>query len=162
MSLSKKSVGIDIADRTIEVAELRGNNVFALGRVNLQPGVVDRGLVKDEKLLTESIKKVLSLAKPKAIEAKKVIFALPEAQVYTHVFSLKPHKSDERKGLIAKEARTSIPLPEEDLIYSQKVLHDDAFKTDILLVAASRKVVEEWRGFFKKNAGLRSCGHATC
>ena len=57
--LTKRSIGIDIADRTIEVVELEKSGLRVkiknLSRVSLSPGIVEKGQIKDEKLLSEAI-----------------------------------------------------------------------------------------------------------
>jgi type IV pilus assembly protein PilM len=152
--LNKKSIGIDIADHTIEVAELgkKGGKpqIVSLGRIKLEAGIVENGRIVDEENLTKAVKDVLAQAKPNSIEADEVIFGLPESQVYTHIFSLEPHSSDERDDLVAQEAKTSIPLKEADLLFSYKILSEDAAKTVVLLVAASKETIKEWQKFWQK------------
>jgi len=151
---SKKSVGLDIADHTIEAVELikKGAKVeiSSLGRVLLEPGIIERGRIKDEKKLLEAVKRSLANAKPKPIVKKEIIFGLPESQVYTHIFELKPHNKKERQALILEQAYKNIPLKKEDLLFSYKVLKETKENIEILLVATSREVVLEWQQFFQK------------
>lgn len=150
----KKIVGLDIADRSIEVAELLiakgGPVVVSTGRVLLKAGVVERGIIRDERLLAEALRAVFIKAKPHPIESKTVIFGLPESQVYTHIFELGAHQKKERDWLIAKEAQASIPLRNEDLLFSYRVLSEEKSRVEVLLVAASKAVVLEWDQFFKR------------
>ena len=161
----KKSIGIDIADHTIEAVELvkRGTKIEVSNRARafLKPGIVEAGRIKDEKKLSEAVKEIFSKAKPQPIKVKgkPLIFGLPESQVYIYIFELGPHKKKDREDLILKEARTNIPLEEDDLLFSYKVL--DTYKVldmgkdkkEVLLVAASKKQVLEWQQFFQ-NLGL--------
>lgn len=162
---NKKSIGINVADLTIEVVELvksRGEiNILSQGRIKLKPGIVQRGRIKDEEKLKKAVKEVLAQAKPFPINTKprtafdklwgkKIIFSLPESQVYTHIFELKKHQKDERDKLVLKEARSSIPLEKDDLLFSYKALNESKDKVEILLVAASRRTALEWQNFFQK------------
>jgi type IV pilus assembly protein PilM len=148
----KKAIGVDIADRTIEVAELINDSgkieVLNLGRIEMPLGVVKKGKILDRKKLKESFEKLFSTAKPKAIKDKKIIFSLPEHQVYIHTFSLKSHDKEARDNLVLKEARTTIPLDDDDLIFSYRVLKEDLKGTEILLVATSKKIILDWYLFF--------------
>jgi len=134
---AKKSVGLDIADHTIEAVEIqkgRKLRLLKMSRIKLEPGIVERGRIKDKKKLAEAIKKLFKEAKEQPIITKKVIFGLPESQVYIQVLEL-PKGAD-----IKEEAKKNIPLKEEDLLFSYK---------NPLLIAASKEVVLEWQGFFK-------------
>lgn len=154
---NKNSIGLDIADHTIEVAELEktgdGIGIVSLGRIKMAPGIVESGRIKDEEKLLTAVKKVFARAKPVSIINREIIFGLPESQVYTSVFVLKTESSDEREQLIYEEVRKTVPLAEDDLTYSYRIIGHEEGSERILLVATSKEVVLEWQNFFKK-AGL--------
>ena len=60
--LFSRAVGIDIADRSIEVVELakRGGNahIVALGRLSLPDGAIERGVIKDRPALAAALREV--------------------------------------------------------------------------------------------------------
>lgn len=151
----QSSVGLDIADRSIEAAELvrRGRKlvVAALGRQPLAPGVVLRGEIKDEAKLAGALRLVLNLAKPRAIAPERLYFGLPESQVYLHSFSV-PAPMISRpalEALIIKEAREHVPLEADDLAFGYKSLGASPDGPSRYLIAAvSRRVLNEWRTFF--------------
>ena len=150
----KKSVGLDISDQTIEVVELvKSGSSFKIvnsGRVSLESGVVVRGRIKDSEKLAKAVKLVLRGAKPKPITEKDIAFGLPESQIYTHVFTAKPHSKKERDEVVQNEVESNIPVSKKDLLYSYKTLKDGPTGVEILLVAASRAACQEWINFFKK------------
>lgn len=150
----KKSIGLDISNKTIEVAELEkgisGIKLLNLGRTILRPGIVEHGIIKDPKKLSEAVKRTLSKASPHPITNKKIVFGLPESQVYTYVFILGPHNKKERDNLILEEAHKNIPLKKEDLLFSYKILKTNKNNLEILLIATSRKIVLGWQEFFRK------------
>ena len=150
--IKKRSIGLDISDRTIEVVELTDEGdkmrVTSTGRVTLEGRVVERGRIKDTEQLERSISQAFEQATPHSISERKVVFGLPESQVYTHVFELWPHEKETRDELVLKEAQTSIPLKEDDILFSYSVLWEEEGKVEILLVAISKTVFLEWRNFF--------------
>ncbi|MFC1595130.1 pilus assembly protein PilM [Patescibacteria group bacterium] len=155
MSLFKKTaVGLDIADHTIEAAEVEykgmSSRVIALGRTRIKSGIVENGRIKDEKKLAEAIRTVLSKAIPRSISNRTVSFGLPESCTFTHIFKIPTRSKDDIDKLILKEARSSIPLSEDDLVVSYSILSELDSKVEILLVAASRTVIQEWHDFFNK------------
>ncbi len=157
---SKKSIGIDIADHTVEAVELRKSGgktrIVSLGRIELEPGIVERGRIKDEAKLSQAMIKVFNNALPNPIVDKNIIFGLPESQIFIHVFTIKDQfvKADNQEcsieELVLKEARTSIPLKEDETLFSYKILHQTKNETKILLIATRKKVALEWQRFFKK------------
>lgn len=160
-STNKNSIGIDVADRTIEVVELSKDGkdikVVNTNRVKLKSGIVERGRIRNEKKLLEAVKKLFQKAKPNQILAKQIILGLPESQVYIHTFNLKSHDIKEREALVLKEAQTNIPIHENKLVFSYRELYKNRKEVGVILVASSSEVVSEWQNFFKKldiNIGL--------
>ena len=150
----KKSIGLEIADRSIEVLELKKHNnveILNTGRIKFGPGIVERGRIKDEKKLQELLFKVFNEAQPKKINYKKeIVFGLPESQVYTYVFIL-PSNEGNREEYIQEEIKKNIPLSIDELVYSYKVLSQKEKGEEIVVVASKKKVVLEWKTFFEKN-----------
>ena len=164
------SVGLDIADRSIEAAALirgpaltgRGQvKVLALGRQALPAGVVERGIIKDQAKLATAVRAVLSLAKPQPIFPRRIFFGLPEAQVYLHSFTLTNHTLNvsrttrDLEALVIKEAKENVPLDAADLLIAyQSVGVRAATPTTpaggaYLLAATSRQVLGDWQAFFR-------------
>lgn len=153
MLLAKKSVGLDIADRTIEAAEISGSGsrfkIVNLGRIKLEAGIVERGMIKDETKLKQAVNRVFTEARPKPITSRKVIFGLPEGQTFLRTARLGPHEKRDRERLVLEEVKANIPLEENDLLFSYRILRESREETKILMAAASRQVVEQWARFFK-------------
>lgn len=152
MSLfNKKSIGVNIADRTIEVAEIATDGkkikVLNLGRVHLEPEVIVNGRIKDKEKLKKYFQELFSKSKPEAIKTKEIIFGLPENQSYIHIFKLKSANKDSRDNLVLNEARTIIPINSENLIFSYRTLFEDKDSAEILLVATDIEYVMKWKMF---------------
>ena len=149
---TKRSVGIDIADHTIEVVEIlkdrEGVKPWSKGRVLLDRGIVENGRVKNKEKLAEALKKCLQAAKPHPIITRKAVFGLPERQVYIHSFYITEHEESDRESIILKEAQENIPLKKDDLLYAYKSFPLANGKTEVLLVGTSREVATEWFDFF--------------
>ncbi|MFH1946858.1 MAG: pilus assembly protein PilM [Candidatus Magasanikbacteria bacterium] len=148
----KKYVGLDIADRTIEIAEVKTtgskNEVVSLGRVFLEEGVVERGRIIDKNKLAQALKILFAEAKPNPIEPANIIFGLPEAEVFTHIFTTPDEKKIE--DAIEQEINQSIPALFKDLIYSYKVLNKKDNELKIFVIACLKEVLQEWRDFFSE------------
>ncbi len=161
--LFNKTVGLDIADRSVEVVELAGRagspHITALGRVSLPQGVIERGVIKDRKALMTAVREALRSAerggggkKSRGISLRRVTFGLPDSQVYIHSFSCPwagvPKGEAALGAMVLTVAREHIPLEESDLIISYKVLQRTDTGLDFLVAGTSRKLLADWQSFF--------------
>ena len=152
---SKRAVGLDIADNTIEVVELQKQGkeflIVNSNRVILEDGIVKRGRIKDSVKLAESLTSLLASAKPKAIFKKNIVFGIPEALVYTHTFTVSLSEGDDLEEVVRKELVVNIPEDIFDLHYSYRVLQKTKDGRQVVVVCANSEAVKEWKDFFKKN-----------
>ena len=149
---NKKSIGLEIADRTIEIVELKKGNpvkITNFGRVKLGSGIVERGRIKNEKKLIVAIEEIFNKAKLDPVTQEQIIFGLPESQTYTHVFTL-PHNEIDKEVFIRKEIEENIPLPVNQITYSYKILKHNDEGERVILVASNKETVSEWQNFFEK------------
>ena len=151
--LQKNTVGIDIADRSIELVELVGGGSLAqiksFNRAKFGGGIVERGKIVDEDKLEEVIKKLFKEASPYRIKPGTVYFSIPEAQVYTLTIALEDHKKKDRKKLISEEIVNSIPLSEDNLVYTYSEQKDKKGNVTVFVTAAPSDVLYKWQQFFK-------------
>ncbi len=151
---NKSSIGLDIADHTIEAIELekRGGKIIITGgaSIKLEPGIVDRGRIKNKQKLKKSIEKVFAKAKPNPIKTKKINFNLPNSAVYYFVFKLDKHEKKERKGLVLKEILKNVPLKVDNLLFSYQKINISKDNQEFLAVVANRNLVDTWYKFFKE------------
>ncbi len=156
---NKRAVGLDIADRTIEVVELSATGksltLKSAGRVTMKSGIVVRGRIVDKDKLAVAVKKAFACASPDPIEIDKIAFGLPESQVYTRVFFATLQSANQVEDSVIKEIKKSIPIDVDNLVYSTRILSKNKIKSrgkgtrfEILIVAVERDVVREWRDFF--------------
>jgi len=154
--LNKSYIGLDISDRSVEVAELvkSGGEIRLanLGRVKLDEGIIERGRLKNQDKLLEAVAKAFAQAKPQAIKGSEVVFGLQEARVFSKVMPLPEKDSKHRQGLVLEEARRHLAVTEEDLIYNVKILSDSQSlgQKQTFVVATNKKVMQEWQEFFAK------------
>jgi type IV pilus assembly protein PilM len=128
----KPAIGLDIADYSIEVVELGTSGTLEKhGRIQLPAGIVVDGRIQNKKKLAAALKKVFIAAK---ITSGKVVFGLPENQVYIAVVNT--------QGDIQK----SIPLPENEMVVVTKQRADKKY----LVVACAKSVLAEWKLFFEE------------
>jgi len=151
---TKNSVGIDISDDNIEVVELTKEKgkieLLNHGRVVFGSGIVERGRIKNKKKLAEVVKQALSEAKLKSILDNNVVFGLPENQVYALSFELEPHDKKEREDFVFEHLLGNVPIEEDDMVFSYKVVEEKKEGVEIIAAAVSHVVVSEWKEFFEE------------
>jgi type IV pilus assembly protein PilM len=147
----KKSIGLEIADRSIEVVELNQDrkNTFKIlkkNRIKIRPGIVERGEIKNQEKLNQLVKKAFS---QEGIPLnKEVIFGLPEAQCFLNTFVIP--KDNEKELLIQEKIKENIPYPLEKLVYSYQVLDEGKNEERVIVASTLKSVLKKWSDFFKK------------
>ena len=109
--------GLDISDSSLKIIQLkkRGKS-FALasfGETKMEPGIIEQGDIKNEKALSENIRKAVKEACGERIRTKRAIISLPEEKAFLQVIQLPLMKEEEAQQAIYFEAENYIPLPVE-------------------------------------------------
>lgn len=160
LSLKPESFGIDIADFSFKVAKLkkRGNffSLVSYGEVQIKPGLVEEGEIKDEDELAKAIRDNLGKIKGEKLTAKNVAASLPEKKSFIQVIQMPKIKEEELKLAIQFEAENYVPLPMEEVYLDYQIiapLYDSLDHIDVLIVASPKKIVDPYVSCLKK-AGL--------
>lgn len=156
--LGKKIIGLDIADKTIELVRLKKEQdnfvVLSSKKVDIDDGIVSRGRIVNEKKLLEALKKLFAGAKPIRLSiADKIVFGIPDALSFLHIFEIENNKENIENiaELIRNEIKQSIPEDISNLAYDHKTLKRDKKKIQILVGMVNDEAFSEWQQFFKKN-----------
>lgn len=162
LPFKKTVLGIDIADRTVEVVQLSEGNALGInsekskkilsierkGRVKLDSGIVERGRIKDPGRLRKSLADLLVQNKIDLKKQEAVIFGLPGSQSYTYGFKVERREDGDYKSKVADELSAAVPLKELETVSAFTIMKEDGKNADLLAVAAQIDVVEEWQKFF--------------
>lgn len=152
---NKPALGLDISDHSVEAVLVvrEGERCFltSYGRTILPPGLVQGGEIVDAAALGAIIRKLLldRMTPPLPKGVDRVAFALPESQVYMHIFEV-PRLADERElgASLAIEADGFFPYPHEELAASYTVIAQRPDKKDIYYAAVRNRVLEDYRRLF--------------
>jgi type IV pilus assembly protein PilM len=148
----KNSIGIDIADYSIEVVEVTKELGKTLiknkGRVLIGSGIVEKGRIKDKKKLATAVREALRGAKPQSITGKNIVFGLPESVAFTQTVSLGKGSGKDEEDIL-EEVYKVIPINKKDVVISHIERPDAGGGQESLILAVSREVLLEWGSFFK-------------
>ncbi len=150
--MNKQIIGVDISDYSIEavaLARLAGRmTVIGHQRLILASGTVEQGRVRDYPRLAGQVKRLLKDMSAKGDCGTRVVFGLPESQVYVQAVELTENDrlTDET---VKTAAQTKFPLNAADMAVTSKRLSGPT-ATTLIMAAASRQVITEWEQFFHR------------
>lgn len=156
---SEKILGLDISDRSIEMAlgeKRNGRLSFAGVRVVLEAGIVSGGRVEKiaglEAALDEALKK-LGIEKGACPEA---VFSLPEEITYLIAPEIGLAGPEEPASAVSAALSDSVPVGMGSLAYSYRLIAADKAgnRTKAVIAAVDRQDLEDW-GRCLSAAGIR-------
>jgi len=161
LSLKQEAFGLDISDLSLKIAKIEKKGEFlrliSFGEFEIEPGVVDKGEVKNEKKLVEIVKKSILKVKGKKLKTRNVIASLPEEHAFLQVIPMPIMEEEELAGAVKFEAENYIPLPIEEVYLDFqliKPLYNHLDHLDVLIAALPKKTVDSYVKFLRK-AGLK-------
>ncbi|MEA3344143.1 MAG: type IV pilus assembly protein PilM [Patescibacteria group bacterium] len=149
--LDPESFGLEISDLSLKVVQLEKKGKFlglrSFGKIDIKPGVIEEGKIKNKKALVGYIKKVLKNVKGKKIKTKRVISSLPERMAFLQVIQMPKMKEKELETAVLFEAENYIPLPIEKVYLDFQVI--DPFQNyldhlNVLIAAFPKKFADPY------------------
>ncbi len=141
-------VGIDIGSHAIKVCQLKRTDkayaVVNLGSATLPEGAVDDGTLNDPEIVGKAIAELFKNLK---IKKKKVGFSISGYSVIVKKVNLAVMSEEELEEHIQSEAEQYIPFDIDDVYLDFQDLKtniDGDDRTDIMLVAAKKEIVDEY------------------
>jgi len=152
--LKKNSlVGLDIGARTIKLAEIVNSKIgFVLksfSTINIEPGLIEEGSVKDPEALSEYIRELFKSAK---LKEKNVAISIGGYSVIVKKINVQTMKEDELHETIHSEAEQYIPFDISEVNLDFQILGESEYNPNqmsILLVAAKKEMVDEYINLMK-------------
>lgn len=146
--------GLNISNTSLKFAKVKkkkeGLTLSTYGLEKLEPGIVEKGKVKDEDLLASSIKKLIRRSD---VNTKYVATSLPEEKAFFQIIEIPQVKESRLKKMIEYEAEDYIPLPLEDIYLDFEVISRKKRSLQVLIIALPKKIVNPHISAIKK-AGL--------
>lgn len=155
---------MDISDLSLKVVKLKKKGKFlslaSWGELEIKPGIIEQGEVRDENALAERIKESLNKLKGEKLKTNHVIASLPEKKAFLQVIQMPKMETEELKKAVPFEAENYVPMPIENVYLDfQKVLpvrsqsNHPADHLDILIAAFPKESINFYVYSLKK-AGL--------
>ncbi|MEA1947925.1 MAG: type IV pilus assembly protein PilM [Thermodesulfobacteriota bacterium] len=162
MIFGKKThlIGLDIGSSTIKIAEIvdkKTSHIFkSFHTINIEPGIIEEGTVKDPETVSESIRKIYKEAK---LKEKNVAISIGGYSVIVKKINVLNMTEEELQGTIHFEAEQYIPFDIGDVNLDFQILGESEHNPNqmsVLLVAAKKEMVNEYINLVRMT-GLNVC-----
>ncbi len=157
----KLAFGLDLSDRSLKIVQFKKQKdqlfLSSFIKKNIPIGVVQGGIIRNEKELISILKGALNEIKGNPLTNKRVVCNLPEEKVFTRVIQLPLMKEEEIAQAIQWEAEAHIPMGIDEVYMDWQVIEpvvNHLNHVDILIAAAPRDLVNSYLSFLK-NSGLQ-------
>lgn len=150
MFFKKKThlVGLDIGSSTIKAAEIietkTGNALNNFGMLNIAPGIIEEGTIKDHDAAAATIRELFSANN---LSNKNVAISIGGYSVIVKKISVQTMTEDELQETIHFEAEQYIPFDISDVNLDFQILGENEHnpnQMDVLLVAAKKEMVNDY------------------
>lgn len=119
--------------------------LVGVNHVDLEPGIIEKGAIKNESKFQEALETLLMEAEPNPIQLKKLFINIPFEQVYPFVKVFSKHaKEDHMKESMEDLVRTHAPFSLEELEVDYKKQSGDK------IVYGALACAKAWRGMVKE------------
>jgi type IV pilus assembly protein PilM len=162
MIFGKKThlIGLDIGSRTIKIAEVvdkKTSQVFkSFHTINIEPGIIEEGTVKDPETVSKSIRELFKEAK---LKEKNVAISIGGYSVIVKKINVQNMTEDELQETIHFEAEQYIPFDISDVNLDFQILGESEHNPNqmsVLLVAAKKEMINEYINLVQMT-GLNVC-----
>jgi type IV pilus assembly protein PilM len=154
----KPAIGLDISDSSIEAVYVvkKGDRLVlaSYGRVVLPPGLIVDGQILKMAELSVILRKLLAeqMTAPLPAGPKRVVFALPETKVFSHVFEV-PRAVDEHElaQTLAVEADGYFPYNHGEMISGLSIIDEQPDSKQVFFAAVQRDALAQYLELFKQS-----------
>lgn len=155
----KLTLGVDIGSHSVKICQMtpakEGYKLTSLGSATLPPDSVEDGVLQDPEAVGEVVGKLIKNLK---LKGKKVAISISGYSVIVKKINLAAMEDSELASHIQAEAEQYIPFDIEEVFLDfvdLKTNVDEDDRTDVMLVAAKKEVVNSYLEMLEK-AGLHT------
>lgn len=149
----KDVLGLDIGTSNVKYVQLKekGNltKLVGYGHFAVPKNIIIEGIISEPEKLARIVKQELENPPWGNITASRVVTALPDSKLFTHVLELPVLTDSEIENAIALEIDQSIPVAATDLYTDWQIVSQSDDKIFVFMAAAPKIIVDSYLQFFK-------------
>ncbi len=153
-------VGLDIGSRTVKLGELadtkNGYSLKKFGTIDIAPGLIEEGVVKDPEIVAESIRE---LFKTNNVKEQNVAISIGGYSVIVKKINVQSMSEEELQDTIHFEAEQYIPFDIADVNLDFQILgesENNPNQMSVMLVAAKKEMIDDYIHLVQLS-GLNPC-----
>jgi type IV pilus assembly protein PilM len=146
--------GLDIGHSTMkamEISKLPGKSavVSGYGLSQFDPAAIANGEIVKPEVIAQAAHQLFEKNLVGVIDSARVACSLPTAHTFSRPMSLPPMDHHDIVEAIHLEAGQYIPIPTDSLYLDYEITHQNESGIELMLVAASRKIVDSYLNILK-------------
>jgi type IV pilus assembly protein PilM len=148
LGLKPKAFGLEIEDSSLKAVWIeKKRNKYKL--VSCAKKIIPRGIVQSEQILNpqklaQEITALLSIAQPKPIKIRNVVFSIPETKAFVRTIQIPKMTSDEAREAIKWETEANIPISVDKVYLDWQVIREIGGNEEILVAAVPKNIVDAY------------------
>lgn len=141
--------GLDIGHSSIKAMQIDNTpgkppRVLGYGMSRFDAGAIQNGVITQPQAIADSIHQLFEKNLVGAISSRRVACTLPTAYTFSRPMKVPPMSHEQIAEAVQLEAEQYIPLPLDSLYTDYEISYQDAQGMELLMVAASRKIVDSY------------------
>lgn len=140
-------IGLDISDLSLKLIQLNKVRdkikIQALSKLNLPPGTITKGEIKNKAELLKAIKTILSAPRFGKISSEEAVVCLPESKTFIKLIEVQK-SPNALADVIGSEIEKHVPLSKNEIFYDWQVIEETNDKYSILIGAAPKEIVNQY------------------
>lgn len=144
---STRPIGLDISDLSLKVVQLEKTRekikIQALGRLNLEPGIIENGEIKNKAELIKAVKRITSEPMYGKINSEEAVVCLPESKTFIKLIEIQKSPND-LKEIISHEIEKHVPMSLNEIYFDWQIIENRPDESSVLIGAAPKNIVDQY------------------
>jgi type IV pilus assembly protein PilM len=141
--------GLDIGHSSLKAMQIDTSitgrpNVLGYGIANFEANAVENGVITKPELIANAMHDLFERRLVGSITSRRVACSLPTSRTFSRPMTVPVLQRNDIVEAIHLEAEQYIPIPINNLYLDYEILHQDQQSTELLLVAASKIIVDSY------------------
>jgi len=141
--------GLDIGHSNIKAMQVHKDNgtkpvISGYGMASFDAGAIQNGIITDYEAVANAVHQLFEQNLIGTIDTRRVACTLPTTYTFSRPMQVPLMNREDLKEAVRLEAEQYIPIPIDNLYIDYEVSFQDDKNMELLLVAASRKIVDSY------------------
>ena len=142
----KPIFGFDIGHGSLKVMQLDPSSsrpkIVGYGTASFDSSAIKDGVIVSHEPIAEAAHKLFKNQLIGDITTRRVVVAIPSYRTFSRLLTLPALNNKELKEAVELEAEQYIPMPLDEMYLDYNVVHRDAEKFDLFVIAAPKKIID--------------------